>query len=64
MSEAKAAAGDWFADEMEECPWCHEYVHYDDLETLIGTPSICFACRKKEQKRRLADAMEDGLGLA
>jgi hypothetical protein len=76
---AEIAAGDWFWDEMEECPYCNKYVPYDELEGLIGTPSICFACRKKV-KQTLLDVLlgsrtwsdeppmeepsMDGLGLA
>ena len=55
---AEIAAGYWFADEMEACPRCGAYVPYGELEALIGTPQICPGCRKKEQERHLAEAME------
>jgi len=49
---AEIAAGHWFADEMEKCPGCGEYVPWDELVALIGTPPICPGCRKNEQERR------------
>jgi hypothetical protein len=61
---AETAAGNWFWDDMEECPECGDYVPYDELEGLIDTLPICFPCRKKRKEELLGNLMMDGLGLA
>jgi hypothetical protein len=55
---AAMAAGEWFESEMEPCPNCGAYVPWDELVALIGTRPVCPGCRRKEQERRLAEAME------
>jgi hypothetical protein len=59
------AAGEYFMDDMECCPRCGEYVPWDHLEALIGTPPICFVCRVRVQESRLEDyQLPNLLGLS
>lgn len=57
-ARARQAAAYYFADEMEECPGCSEYVPYEELETIIGTPKLCLACRRKLKEDLLAEMRE------
>lgn len=56
--EMRAAAADWFAVDMEQCPWCDNFVPWDELISLIGTPMICPDCRIEEKLRRLDELTE------
>lgn len=64
MDGLRESAADWFEDEMEQCPLCAEYVPWEELQALIGTPPICFACRKRIQEERLMEMNSWPLGLA
>lgn len=65
-TDEQIAAAAHYAHKMER-PWCMTLEPYDELEMLIGTPNICFECRKKEKQRRLDELLERSrwpLGLA
>lgn len=61
--QAREAAADYFAGDMEQCPDCEQWVPFDELESLIGTKPICLGCRCRVKQERLEELLWP-LGLA